>query len=366
MSAGVSVIRRIASGENGSLDQAATMRIRAALLALSLFVVTASGAQTPVLRQGDRVRVNGAATSGKHITGILTRFDTAALTLTAKDKMSPLAVPWSGVSRLAVSEARGRRQGAVHSAKWGLGIGAVMGLLLVLGPPLEDETMSEPHMAASALANFTIIGAMWGAVRPGRRWRAMNVAEARASATRQPAIAERVSGDVREASVSLRAGTTPAVEFTIGASGPRSQYAEFPGLGVQLAANYGWKPRLGVALVADALADLHHTAVLGGGRIYVRNAPLFTDGEGLTFFAQVLGGKMRAESSGVVHSTGGPTIQPGIGIDYGIGSRALRIQLDRTVVRNGTIHDDRVASGPVGRLTSTRVFAGVTLRSPSW
>lgn len=312
------------------------------------------------------MRVHGAATDGKPVTAILAGADAESLTLTVKDRASPLVVPWNGVSGLAVSAPRTPRQGAVHGAKWGLAIGAVLGLLSMLGPPV-DSTTPELELAISSPISGAITGATWGALRPGKRWRAVNVAEARASVAAFPTVAGPVADSVVIAAMTLpRAGSTPALEFTIGAGAPRSRHAQFPALGLQVAANLGWKPRLGAAVVGDALADLHHTAMLGGARVYARSAPLFADRGVLTIFGQVLAGKMRAEGSGVVYSTGGTAIQPGLGIDYGRAFLALRIQVDRTIVRDGLIYDEREPGGPVGKLTSTRVFCGTTVRLPPW
>jgi hypothetical protein len=343
-----------------------TMRTPVLCLSLLLIVVpSVTGAQR-ALQTGDRVRVVAPPTTDKSTTAVITSVSADALTLGFKKQRSRLVIPWTGITRLEVSEPRTRRQGVLHAAKWGLAIGTVLGVISLTTPMPEGEDFSESMLALEAVADGVLIGAFVGAIRPGRHWRRLNVAETR-DATRL-AVATPVAAAPAPAppTISRQAGTTPAFEYTVGFSAPVSRHAQFPGAAMALAINAGWTQTLGASLVGEMHAAIFRAALMGGARVYARSAPLYSGRRVTTFFGQVLAGKLRPEVSGVVRSNGGFAVQPGAGIDYGSGFFSGRLEVDYTIVPDGYVDDDRVVGRHVEELTGWRVVVGTTLRTRGW
>jgi len=331
----------------------------AALLAAS----GSSGiAQAPALQPGDRIRLTAVEPAAFQGTARVSGTGGEALTI-VPGSGAPLVIPWTQVTQLAVHERRSRRAGAVHGLKWGLAVGSIVGVISLLTPMPEGEDFSETALALEAVLDGALIGAFVGAIHPARRWRDLSVREAREAAI---LFAQAPSPPrVPAAPPSPYAGRTPAIELTAGFTSPTSQYAQFPGGTAALAVNRAWTPRLGAALVADADAAILRTAVLGGGRIWVRSGPLFSGKPVVTYFVQLLAGTVRGGESGIVSSIGGRAIQPGAGIDFGARAVAARLQMDYSSVPGSRVMDPRV-TGDVDDLTIVRVLVGVTLRSMPW
>ena len=338
------------------------------VLATLLMALAARGdAQSPAITPGDHVRVSAPETHGKRLTGVIGTVGTDALTLGKTS--APIVIPWDNVVALDIRVPRTRKAGVLNGAKWGLIAGAALGVISLATPTPEGEDFDEGQLAFEAVVDAAVVGVAAGAIWPGKRWRSVRVAEARDAsrlAAARPLAANPARATDADVTISGRAGMTPAVELSAGFSTPRSDYAQFPGLGVALAINGAWKPTLGAALVADAHVAQFATGVMGGPRLFLRSAPLFARRHILTYFAQFLAGSLRAERSGVVESTGGKALQPGVGIDFGARSIAGRLQIDQTIVRDGFVDDDRLPGRHAARLTGTRVLVGVTLRSESW
>lgn len=164
------------------------------------------------------------------------------------------------------------------------------------------------------------------------------------------------------ASVRPRAGATPTVEVAAGFSMPQLPQAEFPGLTGSVAVILPKTSTWGAALVADVDASYLRLSLAAGPRVYVRSGPLFNGHRTVTGFAQLLVGAVRGGVSGVLRSEGGFVVEPSVGLDYGAGSRAFRLQVGYLNVANGVVYDSRVPGQPTDRLSGKRVVLGMIWR----
>lgn len=331
------------------------------LLCLS---VSAAAAQTPALEIGTRVRLSSPVYRG---TAVISDQSADELTLRVKSHAAPVVVPWSTISVLAAPQRRSRGQGARNGTKWGLGIGLASYLLYPLVPGGVDETQTPASLVAANAVVGVGIGALVGALRPGRVWRNVDVPSAQEAARhaspRTSAAAASDSAPVPDYQAAFpHEGATPQVEMTIGFSGI-SEYAQFPLMTASLAINRARNFNQGAALVTelDVIAAFTR-GLMAGPRVYGRSAPLFGEVRTLTYFGQVLVGAVLAEESGVIRSNGGFGIQPGVGADWGRGAGAFRVQLSYRIVPGGVIEDSRLAAPQIATLSELRFLVGYTKR----
>lgn len=334
-------------------------------LFLLCFSLSPSAAQTAGLEAGDRVRLSAPLFRG---TAVVTGQNADEVTLSVENSGAPLVVPWSSITELAVRQRRSTGEGALYGAKWGLGVGAAVGLLMLVTPADPEEEWSETALAIAAVVEGVGIGALIGALRPGSHWRSLGVSTARDAARLAPASGNvPVPVPVREARRFPREGKTPALEMTLGVGGPELPHAQFPGVSASLALNRGWRSDLGAALAAEMdLISYLQRGVMVGPRIYGRTAPLFGEHGSMTYFGQLLVGQVASEESGVIRSKGGSGIQPGVGVDWGGGHRALRVQLSYRIVPGGVVEDSRLDPPEIARLSGPRGLVGFTWRVGSW
>lgn len=164
------------------------------------------------------------------------------------------------------------------------------------------------------------------------------------------------------ASAPPRLGATPAVEVAAGFTAPQLPTAEFPGFTGSVAVILPKTSTWGVGLVADSEAAYFIQSTTAGLRAYGRNGPLFGKRRTVSYFAQLLLGKATGSIEGALRSEGGLVIEPGVGLDYGAGSRAFRLQVGYRNVANGIVYDSRVPGPPTDRLSGLRVVLGMTWR----
>lgn len=338
--------------------------IRRVVLLVSLACIAATQpatAQSRALVPGDAVRIAAPVEMRGELLGIYPD----ELQLRTRS-VSQVAVPWSRVTAISVSERRSRVAGALHKGKVGTAVGAVFGLMFIGEPP--DEDFGKGELALWTLVESAVFGTLIGAIWPGRRWRKLNVAETRAasrltaSAPPPGAVeAQAVVGATTHETDSIPTGVRPLLDLGAGFTFPTSRYSNFPGLAASLAAGAG-NASVGAALVVDAQAALYATGVLGGGRLYVRSRPARCRQKIRRYFGQLVAGKLLAERSGVVEGTGGFAWQPGVGVDFGVGVVSARLQADYRFAPDGAVFDDREPGGPVEKLTGPRVFLGFSIR----
>ena len=164
------------------------------------------------------------------------------------------------------------------------------------------------------------------------------------------------------ASVPPRIGATPTVEMAAGLSMPQLPQAQFPGFTGSVAVVRPSTSTRGLALVADVDASYLMLTRVAGPRVYGRSGPLFSERRTVSYFAQLLLGAVTGSVEGVLRSEGGFVVEPSVGLDYGAGSRAFRLQVGYRNVANGVVYDSRVPGQPVDRLSGPRVIAGMTWR----
>lgn len=167
---------------------------------------------------------------------------------------------------------------------------------------------------------------------------------------------------VLNASTPTREGATPTAELSVGFNGPQYWTAQFPGLTLSVAVNGPRKLNHGMALVGELDVSYVRLGRMAGLRIYGRSGPLFTERRTWTYFGQILVGTVTGGESGVIRSKGGFGLQPGLGIDYGAGTRAFHIQVDYRIVPGGFIEDTGVPGQHVASLSGPRCFLGLTWR----
>lgn len=164
------------------------------------------------------------------------------------------------------------------------------------------------------------------------------------------------------ASVRPHKGATPTVEVGVGFNMSQLPQAEFPGFTGSVAVIRPSTSTRGMALVADVDASYLMSSTVAGLRAYGRSGPLFGERKTMTYFAHLLVGAVHGSMQGVLRSEGGFAVQPGVGLDYGAGSRAFRVQVDYRRVASGVVYDSRVPGRPVDRLSGPRVVLGMTWR----
>ena len=342
--------------------------MRYLLTATQLCATSASVAQSAApaaLHVADRVRVTAPKLEIARAVGLVNDQNGDALTVAIPNRAALLVIPWADLSTLEVHRPRTRKEGLLHGAKWGLGVGVVLGLISLATPTPKGEDFSEPLLALEAVLDGLGVGAAIGAVRPGRRWRGVDVQAAR-DAARQPVAVAVVAAvpDIQPLPTELPAqaarALVPIVDFTAGVNFPQYQWAQFPGLLAALAVNVVPGKRFGAALVGEFDNSLFRDALMGGGRVYFRGAPLLPGRGTMTGFGQVLGGDVRAERSGVVHSNGGRGVYAGLGVEYSVDATAFHLEAGYRSVPGGVIDDERVAGRHVGTLSGMRVVIGAT------
>lgn len=142
-------------------------------------------------------------------------------------------------------------------------------------------------------------------------------------------------------------------EISLSFNGPQHPYAEFPGLalaGVQ-------KTDFGVAVVGEVDLSYVRTTISAGPRIYAGGARLANGGVTVAAFAQVLGGATIGGREGIINSTGGATVQPGVGLTMGGRRHAFQVQVDYRIVSGGQILDDHMP-GLTRKMTGKRISLG--------
>ena len=329
--------------------------------ALVFWVVSSpSAAQNPALKIGNQVRLS--APDFPELKGTVAGAPSAeGLSLTVSNKFAPLVIPWSSITSLAVNQPRSRGQGALRGAMWGAGLGAGIALIFLAAPAGPEEDSLAPTPFDGFVTGVTL-GALIGRLRPGSRWRAVDVAAARNSAANGALAADPEPQPRRAALESARKGTTPLAELTFGANFPQLQHAQFPGLIASLALNGLRRPRYGAALVGELDASYLRFGSMLGPRIYARSGPLFANRWTLTYFGQFLVGKVAGEESGVLRSGGGFATQPGVGIDWGRNAYALRVEFDYRNVPGSFVEDSRNSPPRIGDLSGERIAVGYTMR----
>lgn len=158
-----------------------------------------------------------------------------------------------------------------------------------------------------------------------------------------------------------RAATQPHLELGIAANGPQHAYAEFPGIALSAVQLHPKSPAWGWASLAEYDGSYVRQGWTAGARIYSRSQGLQDGNFGVTPFAQLMVGVTAGGDSGIIHSVGGPTIQPGVGIVVGGGQRAFLVQVDYRSVRGGAIRNDR-EPGASQSMTSQRISIGYVMR----
>jgi hypothetical protein len=148
----------------------------------------------------------------------------------------------------------------------------------------------------------------------------------------------------------------------VGFSGPQQSSAEFPGLTASIAVILPKTSKWGAGLVAETDSSYLSLSKAVGPRIYGRSGPLYSGHATVTYFAQLLIGRATGRVEGVFRSEGGRVVEPGVGLDYGAGAWAARLQVGSRKVSNGVIYDSRVPGAPTSRLSGLRVVVGVTGR----
>ena len=337
------------------------VRTMLGLLASAMVVVPAFAQDTAVVT-GDRIRL--VATPGTWTAGIVAAQGADALTVRVPTGSGTVPVPWTEIRTLQVRRPRTRWQGAVHGAKWGMVVGVVLAGVYVVAPP-PDAERNQGEELFDALVGMPLTGALVGAIVPGSRWRAVSVADARRAASVLPSVArlpEPARAPTPTPSYPHPVGATPLAEFSVGANFPQSRHAQFPGLLASLGINTIRHRRFGASIVGEGDLSLFRPSVMGGARIHVRSEPLFRRGRTLTGFVQLVAGAVHGQRSGVVYSVGGSSVQTGVGIDYGSGVSAFRMQFDHRRVPDGVVFDERVPGGPVERLTGERIALSYVYR----
>lgn len=326
--------------------------LRAGVVPIVLAAVWNTAAAQDSIAVGDRIRVRTATLSTE---ALLTALQGDSLMLRTPRSIAVVSLPWADLTSLDASRNRTRGQGARRGAKWGAIVGAGLGLLLAV-TPAQDTSENAAVLALDALWSFAVTGAAIGAIRPGKRWQRVNVQAARESARRAPAaVAAAATAPGRSRKWQHAPGTTPAAEIALGVNFPQFDAAQFPGLLASGAVTVTRRPRLGAAIVGEADASLFRSAVMGGARVYFRSRPLYERSPTFTWYGQLLVGRLRAERSGVQYSNGGSAVQPGVGVDFGAGAHAIRLEFDDRRVPNGVVHDERVTTGPIATLSGHRV-----------
>lgn len=332
------------------------------LLSFSLLLATRAPAQVRPLQIGDRVRLAAPAFQGQaHIIGL----SPEVLSLALPSPPGTALIPWSNISSLELNLRRSRFEGAVHGAKWGAGVGSLLGLLMLTLPGSPEEELTVEELAGMAFIEGVVIGTAIGAFRPGSRWRRLPVASAREAVVLELNVPT-PPADAVAAPVTVRRSHNPIVELTLGFDGPQLEHAQFPGVTGSIAFNRARNDRFGGALLGQLdLISYLQRGLMAGPRLYARTAPLREDNRPVTYFAQVLAGRVVAEESGVISTNGGMGLQPGAGLDWGGQRMALRIQVDYRVVPGGTIQDSRLENPEIAKLSGVRVLIGVTGRLSS-
>lgn len=164
------------------------------------------------------------------------------------------------------------------------------------------------------------------------------------------------------ASVPPRIGATPTVEIGVGFATPSLPSAQFPGFTGSIAGIIPKTPTWGAGMVADVEASYLIQSTMAGPRAYGRSGPLFSQHRTVSYFAQLLMGKATGSVQGVLRSEGGFAVEPSVGLDYGAGPRAFRLQVGYRNVASGVVYDSRVPGQPVDRLSGPRVVLGMTWR----
>ena len=282
-------------------------------------------------------------------------------------KRGSMRLPAGAVTHLQVSAGKSRRRGSLRGALWG---GAILGALSGLfssDTSINTERVALGPYVLRGAVNGAVFGSIVGVFVPARVW---HTAEPRILLNDPSGVSD-VGAGLSAALPAPRAtrfpleGMTPTVEMTIGTnvSTPKFPGAQFPDLAVSLAVNRASKPTRGAAMVAefDVIANSGR-GLMAGPRVYARNRPLFAGRTTVSYFGQILAGAVLSEESGVVRSRGGFGTQPGAGIDFGAGARALRLQYDHRIVPGGVVEDSRRSPPEIARLSGPRVVVGYTAR----
>lgn len=333
-----------------------------------ILLLVAAPLVAQAVHPGKRVRLRAPAFLLDRFEGVFIgrSGDTLAF---GNDDRGPLLLPSSAITQLDVSGGTSRLRGSLRGALWG---GAV---LVAIGGLASSDTIFNtegvPTGQTFDILDGAVIGALLGAIIgafvPARVWRA---AEPRIllnapSAPIGVGVGVSLAVPVSRERAFPNEGDTPAVEFTVGSnvSGPKFPGAQFPDMAVSLAVNRASKPTRGAALVAefDVIANSGR-GLMAGPRVYARNGPLFAGRTTVTYFGQILAGAVLSEESGVVRSRGGFGTQPGAGIDFGVGARALRLQYDHRIVPGGVVEDSRRSPPEIARLSGPRFVVGYTQR----
>lgn len=146
----------------------------------------------------------------------------------------------------------------------------------------------------------------------------------------------------KEAERRQRATTQARLELGVSANGPQHPYADMPGVALSASENRPMSSAWGVAAVQELDSSYVRKGLVAGARVYSRSAAVQEGRFGVTAFAQVLGGISIGGQSGIIHSTGGATVQPGVGLVLGGGQRAFLVQFDYRFVRGVAITDDHM------------------------
>ena len=164
------------------------------------------------------------------------------------------------------------------------------------------------------------------------------------------------------ASARSHVGATPTFEVGAGVNLWQLPQAEFPGFTGSIALILPESPMWGAGRLADLESSYLIESKTAGVRVYGRSRPLFSERRTVSYFGQFLVGNAVGSVQGVLRSQGGFVAEPSVGLDYGAGARAFRVQFGYRSVRNGVVYDSRGPGDPIDRLSGIRGVFGMTWR----
>ncbi len=154
----------------------------ALLVALAILLASLSArpiaAQVAELQPGTRVRVRGSDVAGR-LQGVVLSRSGDSLTV-SRPNGPPIPLVLSAMSRVEVSRGKSRGRGAWRGLLWGVGIGAVLGLVPTDDPECDRDPDafgcgSRAESMALAAIGGSVIGVPIGAIIGVERWETLAI-----------------------------------------------------------------------------------------------------------------------------------------------------------------------------------------------